>query len=107
VLNVGRSVLGVNIQARFKSLRFHCDTEGQCHTLQEQTSFHEIWIPISHAKYCKVKLNFGIYKLVHIKCFVMFLEAHPLQIFSEVFYWLWLAQASSELGLIYWLLLAQ
>jgi len=33
-------------------VRFRCDTEGQCHTLQEQTSFHEIWIPISHAKHC-------------------------------------------------------
>ena len=28
---------------------------GQRHTLQEQTTFREIWIPISHAKHCNVK----------------------------------------------------
>jgi hypothetical protein len=44
---------------------------------------------------------FEIYILVHTKSFVIFLEAHPLQIFLEVFYWLWPAQAGSELGLIY------
>ena len=34
VLNVGCSTLGVNVQSRFNSSRFHCDTEGQHHTLQ-------------------------------------------------------------------------
>ena len=37
----------------------------------------------------------------------MFLVAHPLQIFLDVSYQLWPAQASSELGLIYRLWLAQ
>ena len=51
-LNLGRSTLRVNVQSRFNSPRFRCDTEGQRHTLQEQTTFREIWIPISHAKHC-------------------------------------------------------
>ena len=55
VLNVGRSTLRVNVQSRFNGSRFRCDTEGQHHTLQEQTTFREIWIPISHAKHCKRK----------------------------------------------------
>ena len=38
---------------------------------------------------------FEIHILVYIKCFVTFLEAHPLQIFLEIFYWLWPAQAGS------------
>ena len=50
---------------------------------------------------------FGIHILVYIKCFVTFLEAHSLQIFLEIFYWLWPAQAGSELGPIYRLWLAQ
>ena len=50
---------------------------------------------------------FGVYIQVHIKCFLTFLEAHSLHIFLEIFYQLWPAQASSELGLIYQLWLAQ
>ena len=51
-LNVGRSTLGVNVQSRF---RFRCDIEGQRHILQEQITFREIWILISHAKHCRVR----------------------------------------------------
>ena len=43
--------LGVNRSQRFNGSRFRCDTEGQCHTLHEQITFREIWIPISHAKH--------------------------------------------------------
>ena len=50
---------------------------------------------------------FGIHILVYIMCFVTFLEVHSLQIFLEIFYWLWPAQAGSELGPIYRLWLAQ
>ena len=49
----------------------------------------------------------GEYIKVHIKCFLTFLEAHFLHIFLEIFYQLWPAQASSELGLIYQLWPAQ
>ena len=38
---------------------------------------------------------------------MMFLNAHPLQIFLQVYWQLWPAQAGSELGLIYRLWLAQ
>ena len=54
-LNVGRSTLGLNVQSRFNGSRFCCDTGGQRHTLQEQTTFRWIWIPISHAKHCKYR----------------------------------------------------
>ena len=50
---------------------------------------------------------FGVYIQVHIKYFLTFLEAHSLHIFLEIFCQLWPAQASSELGLIYQLWLAQ
>ena len=54
VLNIGRSMLGVNVQSRF---RFCCDIEGQCHISQAQIIFHEIWIPISHAKHCSWRVQ--------------------------------------------------
>ena len=44
--------LGINRSQRFNGSRFRCDTEGQRHTLHEQITFREIWIPISHAKHC-------------------------------------------------------
>ena len=45
---------GVKVQSRFNGSTFRCDTEGQRHTLHEQITFREIWIPISHAKHCKI-----------------------------------------------------
>jgi hypothetical protein len=44
--------VGSQRSIRFNVSRFRCHAEGQHHTLQEQTSFREIWIPISHAKHC-------------------------------------------------------
>ena len=60
----------VNVQSRSNSSRFRCDTDsGQRHPLQEQTTLREIWIPISHAKHCKLMCDhvwdvFFIYALL-------------------------------------------
>ena len=48
---------GVKVQSRFNGSTFCCDTEGQRHTLHEQITFREIWIPISHAKHCIIMIG--------------------------------------------------
>ena len=70
----------VNVQSRFNgsSSGFHCDTEGQRHTLQEQTTFHEIWIPISYAKHCSIIIYCQITSNI-VDCRVMYRNIAGLQ----------------------------